>query len=211
MSIRNNKQQCPPPVVGGWFVAFTKKMKYLLIITLLISGNVCFGQQVELATSIAPEDLGAYKWRLSGTAQENEVVIFRVTTVRDWNGKVTTEINDTVCYAPGKKETGTAFFIDPDYFNTTRLGEPKWVWSVFGGSGWIEGKYAGHSYSEKKATISFKSKKWGKTQKILEVFVKPYEDAKLLYVKLPPISLSRSWSWAGSPKKQSKQVAAPGS
>jgi hypothetical protein len=64
-------------------------MKYKHIVAFILLCQTCFGQRVEKANSIAPEDLGAYKWLLSATAQENQVVIFRVTTVRDWNNEVT--------------------------------------------------------------------------------------------------------------------------
>lgn len=184
-------------------------MKHLPIVAFLLLCQVCFGQQVEIATSIAPEDLGAYKWILSGTAEENNVVIFRVTTVRDWpDGKVTTEHYDTVRYSPGNKQTGSAFFIDPLYFDSTRSTEPKWHFRALGSTGWIEGEYAGHSYNGDKAEINFKSEKWGKTKKIFETYIKSYDEASLLYGDLPPISPNSGWEWAGSPKKQSAQDAA---
>jgi len=186
-------------------------MKRYLIITFLTFCHACFGQKVEVATSIAPEDLGAYKWILSGSARVDEVVIFRVTRIRGWpNGKVTKDIYDTVCYSPGEKETGTAFFFDPEYFNTSRNEEPKWHWKALGGTGWIEGKYAGHSSSGgDKAEINFESKSWGKTKIVFETLIKPYDEASRLYEELPQISPDGGWRWAGSPKKQTEQDAAP--
>lgn len=179
-------------------------MKYTRTVAFLLLCQICFGQQVEKASSVAPEDLGAYKWILSGTAQEKQVVIFRVTTVRDWNNKETTEVYDDVRYSPGKKETGSAFFIDPGYFDSTKIEEPKWNFRAFGSSGWIDGKFAGCSSSDEKAEINFESKKWGKTKKIFEVFIKTYEEASMLYDNLPKISPNIGWQWAGSPKTQSE-------
>ena len=183
-------------------------MNYLLISACLLLSPICLAQQVEMATAISPEDLGAYKWNFSGTANEKSVVIFRVTTVREWpNGKVTTQIHDLVHYSPGKKQTASAFFIDPHYFEPKEK-EPKWRFSVLGGSGWIEGRYAGHSYGNNKGEINFKSEKWGKTKKVFETFIKSYDNAALLYNDLPPIPPNGGWSWAGSPKEQSKQDSA---
>jgi len=183
-------------------------MKYNHIIASILLCQISFGQQVEQASSIAPEDLGAYKWILSGTAQENHVVIFRVTTKRDWNNKFTTEIADTVCYSPGKKETRTAFFIDPAYFSSTGIEEPMWNFRALGSTGTIEGKFTGCSSSQDKAEINFESVKRGKTKKIFEVFIKTYEEASILYAGLPQISPSAGWHWGGSPKKQSEQGGA---
>jgi hypothetical protein len=174
-----------------------------------MAAKLCFAQKVEVAQSLSPEDLGAYKWILSGTAQESEVVVFRVTTIRTWpNGKITTQIYDTVCYSPGKQKTGTAFFIDPKYFNTSANEEPTWFFRALGGTGWITGEYAGSRYSDDKAEIAFESEKWGRTQKIFETFIKSYADAILLYEDLPSISPNSGWTWSGSPKKQTEQDAA---
>jgi hypothetical protein len=182
-------------------------MKYKHIVAFILLCQTCFGQRVEKASSIAPEDLGAYKWLLSATAQENQVVIFRVTTVRDWNNEVTTEIHDDVSYSPGKKKTGSAFFINPRYFDTS-VDEPKWNFQTLGGSGWIEGKFAECSSSDDKAEITFESKQWGKTKKIFQVFIKSYDEASKLYDGLPKISPNVGWGWSGSPKTQSEQGGA---
>ena len=184
-------------------------MKNLLINAFLLLSPVCFAQQVEIATSISPEDIGAYKWILSGTAQENSVVVFRITTVREWpDGKVTTEIYDSVHYSPGKKQTASAFFIDPNYFDN-KGEEPTWHLRALGGTGSLTGKYAGHSYGDNKGEINFESEKWGKTKKVFETFIKSYDDAVSLYDGLPPMSTDGGWAWAGSPKTQSEQGVAP--
>ncbi|MGJ8649913.1 MAG: hypothetical protein ACSHX4_06110 [Opitutaceae bacterium] len=184
----------------------TLKMKHLPLIACLLLAPVCFGQKVELATSIAPEDLGAYKWTLSGTAEENNVVIFRLTTIREWpNGKVTTNIHDTVEYTPGKKQTVTAFFYDPHYFEN-RDKEPTWHFRAIGETGSIEGKYAGHSYGDGKNEIHFNSVRWGKTTKAFETFIMSHEAATLLHPDLPPIPENGGWAWAGDLKEQSEQV-----
>lgn len=179
-------------------------MKYKHIIALMFFCQTCFGQQVEKASSIAPEDIGAYKWILSGTAQENQVVIFRMATVREWNNKETTEIYDTVCYSPGKKETGTAFFMDSAYFDGVGIDEPKWNFTVLGSTGSIHGKFAGASHSDDKAEITFESKKWGKTTKTFEVLIKSYTEALELYEDLPKLSSNSGWKWSGEPKKKSQ-------
>ena len=181
-------------------------MKNLTIIGFLLLSPVCFAQQVEIATTISPEDLGAFKWIFSGTAQENSVVIFRVTTIREWpNGKViSTDIYDSVHYDPGKKQIGTAFFIDPNRFEP-KGEEPKWCWNALGGTGWIEGKYAGHSYGNNKGEIKFKSEKFGNTKKVFETFIKSYDEAARLYDGFPAITKGGGWGWAGSPKTQSEQ------
>jgi hypothetical protein len=182
-------------------------MKNILIHSFLLLSPVCFAQQVEIATTISPEDLGAYKWIFSGTAPENSVVIFRVTTIREWpDGKViSTDIYDSVYYDPGKKQIGTAFFIDPHRFDP-KGDEPKWYFHAVRGTGWIEGQYAGHSYGNNKGEINFKSGKFGNTKMVLETFIKSYDEAKLMYNGFPTISKGSGWGWAGSPKKQSEQV-----
>ena len=178
-------------------------MKYTFFLASLVLSQLCFGQKVELSSTLAPEDLGAHKWIFSGTAQENQVVIFRVTTIREWpDGKVTTDIYDDVNYAPGEKQTGSAFFINPDYFKPTDE-DPKWHWRALGGTGWIEGKYNGHTYGDQKGEINFKSERWGKTKKIFETFIKSYKEAALLYEGLPAIPDNGGWGWAGSPKDNS--------
>jgi hypothetical protein len=184
-------------------------MKNILIHSFLLLSPVCFAQQVEIATTISPEDLGAYKWIFSGTAPENSVVIFRVTTIREWpDGKIiSTDIYDSVHYDPGKKQIGTAFFIDPHRFDP-KGEEPKWYFHALGGTGWIEGQYAGHTYGNTKNEINFKSEKFGNTKKVFETFIKSYDEAALLYDGFPTISKGSGWGWAGSPKKQSEQGGA---
>ncbi len=183
-------------------------MKKILICSFLLISPVCFAQEVEIATTLSPEDIGAYKWIFSGTAPENSVVIFRVTTVRERpDGTViSTDIYDTVRYEPGKKQIGQAFFFNPHNFEQTEE-EPKWYWRTMGGTGWIEGRYAGHSHGGKNE-ISFQSEKFGKTKKVFETFIKPYDEAVLLYDGFPTISAGISWGWAGFPKKQSEQGGA---
>jgi hypothetical protein len=180
------------------------------IIAFLLLSPICFSQQVEIATTLSPEDLGAYKWILSGTAPENSVVIFRETTIREWpDGEViSTNIIDSVYYDPGKKRIGTAFFIDPHRFEP-KGEEPKWYFQSLGGSGWIEGQYAGHSHGGRNE-ISFQSEKLGKvkTKMVFETFIKPYDEAALLYDGFPTISAGISWGWRGFPKKQSEQGGA---
>ena len=183
------------------------KMKHLLISSFLLLCPICFAQQVEISTAISPDDLGAYKWILSGTAGEKSVVVFRVTTVREWpEGKVTTKIYDSVHYSPGKKQTESAFFIDPHYFDN-KEEDPTWHFRVFGGVGGIEGRYAGHSSGGDKAEIRFESERLGKTKKVLETFITSYDDAVKSYGDLPPISPDRGWIWAGSPTTSSEAGA----
>ena len=174
-------------------------MKITHVVAFILLGQPCSGQKVEKAGSVAPEDLGAYKWILSGTAQEDKVVIFRVSTMKDWNDKVITDIRDSVNYAPGKKQTGSAFFIDPKYFEP-KVDEPQWYYQALGSSGWIEGNFEECSFNDDRAEISFKSRKRGKTTKIFEVFIKSYEEASLIYEGLPKMTPGVGWSWSGSPK-----------
>ena len=173
------------------------KYKYIVVFILLCQSGI--GQQVEKAKSIAPEDLGAYKWKLSGTAGDNQVVIFRMSTVKDWDNKVFTKIQDTVYYSPGKKTTESAFFIDPKYFEQN-VSEPEWSFKALGSSGNIKGKFAGCSSSDDRTEINFESKKWGKTKKVFQVFIKSYEEASVLYDGLPKIIPNVGWQWSGSPK-----------
>ena len=114
-----------------------------------------------------------------------------MSTVTEQNNEVITNVTDTVCYSPGKKETESAFFIDPKYFDATRgdEDEPEWKFRILKSSGWIVGRFAECSYSDNKAEISFESKQSEKTKKIIEVFVKSYEEASMLYHRgLPEIS-----------------------
>jgi len=180
-------------------------MKKLLIGACLLHAPVCFAQQVEIAASLSPEDLGAYKWVFTGTAPKDSVIVFRVTTVREWSGgKVETRIYDTVHYSPGKEQSASVFFIDPHYFDRNDE-EPVWHFRALGGTGSIPGRYVSSSYGGNKGEINFVSEKWGKTKKIFEAFVKSYDDAVLLYGDLPSIVPNIGWSWAGSPKTQSEQ------
>jgi len=91
----------------------------------------------------------------------------------------------------------SAFFYDPNYFVMTRTEEPEWFFKVFGGTGWITGKWAGSKSGEDLASISFESEKWGKTTKRFEVFVLPYDEAKKLHKDLPEVKPNDIWGWAG--------------
>lgn len=183
-------------------------MKYKHIVASILLCQACCGQQIEKASSIAPEDLGAHKWILSGTALENQVVIFRQSTVKDWDNRVMTDIKDTVCYSHGGKETFSVFFIDPKYFDTTRVDEPKWYLQALGSTDWIEGRFERFITSDKMLEITFASKKLGKTTKKYQVFIKSYEEASMLYDGLPKINPDIGWRWSGSPKAQSEQGGA---
>ena len=78
---------------------------------------------------------------------------------------------------------------------------PKWFWNALGGTGSIEGKFVRQKTSTRKiAEIEFQSEQWGKTVKTFETFIKPYEEAMLLYSSLPEIPTNGGWKWYGSPK-----------
>jgi hypothetical protein len=101
-------------------------MKTVLALAFTVLCQSASAQQVKMAESLAPEDLGAFKWIFAETANENEVVVFRMTTVRERGGKLTTEHWDTVCYSPGKLQEHSAFFFDPTYFAFEEPPEPRW-------------------------------------------------------------------------------------
>jgi len=174
-------------------------MKHLIILSsLFLLHTAITAQEIVANAPIEPNDLGAHKWVLTATADEKSVVVFRCTTIRDWGNKKTTRVYDSICYDPKKEQRDKAFFIDPKYFSPSDNEEPTWHWCVFGGSGSIQGQWDGSSSSSDKATVTFVSEKWGKTTKIMEVFVKPYTEMKAEYPNLPDIRPNNSWSFGGS-------------
>ena len=177
------------------------------IIALIFLCQTCFGQQVEESSSITPGDLGAYKWTLSGTAQENQVVIFRVTTIDSRNDELITRMSDSVHYSPGKKVTETAFFIDPRYFDPKRIDEPEWKYDVVGASGWIKGTHKSSLWGHDKGEISFVSKEWGETKIIFQVFIKSLEEASKLHRRLLKVTPNGGWSYNRTLETQREPVS----
>lgn len=180
-------------------------MKSILPATLVLLCPICPGNPVERTEQAVLATPAETRWSFCGTARKDEVVIFRHTRVRDWNGKVTTKVHDTVRYSPGKQETESAFFENADQAPT---GEPRWTFKGFGSTGSIEGRLTSRWSTGEKAEIAFESSQWGKTRKTFEVMILPYVDAVPQYDGLPAMEPD-GWEWAGCPKAPESRTSPP--
>ena len=144
-------------------------MKNILICILAFSLQVvAHSQTIQKADSISPKDFGAHKWILSGTASENEVLIFRVTTSRDRKDNPITEVYDSVHYLPDKEIQMSAFFYDPNYFDMTRTEEPEWFFKALEELRGSRGN--GHVQNQEKTShrLALKAKSGGRPQSALK-------------------------------------------
>lgn len=157
-----------------------------------------YGQTVREAEFLTPEDLGAYKWVLSGTAAEGEVVIFRMVTTRVYpNGEKNVQTYDSVTCMPGKEQQASALFINPNYWHTD-APQNIWRWRALGSSGTINGKYQGDGFDGKSAHINFEGENGTKYTYRFSSYVMSYEGAKKLHPDLPDYpSPGAGWGWAG--------------
>lgn len=174
--------------------------KIILMATLLMLPVVSSAQSFVQAATIEPSDFEAYKWIFSATAKKDEVVVFRVTTTQTRGENITIHLLDSVRYFPGKLQEKKAFFFDKNFFGSNNDQGPKWVFKVFSGSGTISGKCVSSSATssltgEQKVEITFKDKHGWTTEKVMEVFVKSYDEVKIEYPKLPEITPNTGWGW----------------
>lgn len=109
------------------------------LIALLVF-SISVSAEVTESPSLAPEDIGAFKWVIGATGNAGEVVILRCS--RTWTVGDTKHVDthDIVSYNPGKRFEDSFVAIDPDYFNPYDKTEHKWHIKRFGGSGWLEGE-----------------------------------------------------------------------
>ena len=72
------------------------------LITTLLVFTIPLSAEVTRSPSLAPEDLGAFKWVIGATGGEGEVVVLRRVRTRVIGDKNKVEIYDSVAYDPGK-------------------------------------------------------------------------------------------------------------
>lgn len=155
---------------------------------------------VTSAPQLAPEDIGAYKWIISETGGDGEVVILRHIRTKTSGGDSQKETRDTVANAPGEKQEGTFVAINPTYFDPDHDGEPNWHIAAFGGSAWCLGEVAESETSDNYGKIRFEKEDGSSTEFEFMAIVMPYAEAKELYPDLP--EATRNWKWSGSPKSE---------
>jgi hypothetical protein len=178
------------------------KARRVLIRTLFIAGlSMASPARGEFATAnaIAPEDLGAVKWRVTGTGGQAEVVVFRM--IRRIGGKVS-DAHDFVHHHPGKEVVETIFAINPDFFRRRTDGKQEWHLAAFGGSAWIQGKKSESFSDGKTARLKFVSDMGEEITYEFFCLVMKHADAAKMYGEkesFPSIKDIGLWAWGGTP------------
>lgn len=167
---------------------------FAAVLALASFGNA----DVSPSPSLAPEDIGAFKWIVGATGGEGEVVILRHSRTRTNEGKEHKEIHDMVSYSPGKRHEGSFVAINPNYFNVDSIEEPNWHIAAFGGSGWCPGKYDGSESGDNYGMIRFRDKSGTIIKYEFTAIVMSYEEAKKHYADFPDKD-STGWKWGGTP------------
>lgn len=171
-------------------------IRILVVAGISMANPVC--GEISAASWIAPEDIGAVKWKVTGKGGDGEVVIFR--TVCEVNG-VFSDAHDMVYYRPGQECEGSVFAINPDFFRPKKDRLEDWHIAAFGGSRWVKSKGRGTFCDGKNATLTFHTEEGEMTLNFFVLVVK-YEEAVKNYDKespMPGIANGRTWMWGGTP------------
>tara|TARA_R110000850_G_scaffold157708_3_gene281770 strand:- start:698 stop:1327 length:630 start_codon:yes stop_codon:yes gene_type:complete len=191
------------PPTAGWSaltLASNNNMRPTIPLFALLIFSISVSAEVTKSPSLAPEDIGAFKWVIGATGNAGEVVILRWS--RTWTVGDTKHVNthDMVSYDPGKRFEDSFVAIDPDHFNPYDKIEHKWHIKKFGGSGWIEGEYSGSSTGGNHGAIKFTNKKGQTYEYKFFAIVMSHQEAAGIYDGLPDDSTT-GWKWGGEPKK----------
>jgi hypothetical protein len=168
--------------------------KAVILMTILCTIHSALGQQVSKADHLAPEDLGAYKWILSGTASTNEVVVFRRTrTTTHGDTVIQRDVLDCVhrCHIPDTRVEEAVLYYDANFFKDTI--EERWRFKGLGAVGGVSGDIQRCSSDGRIAFKDGISK--GTLQTIVyEVLIMSYSEAKQIHPDLPPIEPNKGWT-----------------